>query len=313
MKAVVFAYNDVGYVGLKELINQRVKVLAVFTHEDDPRETIWFRSVAELARTHKLPVFTPEDVNTPEWIEKIRQLQPDIIFSFYFRHMICQEILDIPPQGALNLHGSLLPRYRGRAPVNWVLVKGETETGATLHYMTTKPDAGDIVAQKKVAIDFEDTALTLFGKITTAAEGLMHETLPLLRKGTAPRIPQDLSQGNYCRGRKAADGIIDWSQPALSIYNLIRAVTHPYPGAFTFCADKKLFVWEAHPVEGDPAGAPPGTVVRLDKEAGVSYIATGQGLLRLEWVQWKGGREAKGSTLRQGLVFGPESPHPEKR
>lgn len=320
MRAVVFAYHDVGYAGLSEILAQRDQVLAVFTHDDDPHENVWFHSVAELARRHGIPVHTPADVNTPEWIGHIRALAPDIIFSFYYRRMIAPEILAIPPKGALNLHGSLLPRYRGRAPINWVLVKGETETGVTLHHMVEKPDAGDIVAQRRVAIDFEDTAFTLFHKLTAAAEGLMHDTLPLLRAGTAPRTPMDLARGNYVRGRKPADGLIDWSWEPLRIYNLVRAVTHPYPGAFTFAGGKKLLVWQAHPLDAagqgpvgaglGPAGAvtrptaAPGEIVASDPASGVSIVRCDDGLLRLERVQFEGDAEGPGSLLPAGTQLG---------
>ena len=136
-----------------------------------------------------------------------------MIFSFYYRHMIPEEILRIPPQGAYNLHGSLLPAYRGRCPVNWVLVNGETQTGVTLHHMVKKADAGDIVGQRVVPIAPEDTAFTLYGKLCDAAGILLDELLPLMKIGQAPRIPQDISRGSYFGGRRPEDGRIDWSWP----------------------------------------------------------------------------------------------------
>jgi methionyl-tRNA formyltransferase len=300
MRTVVFAYSDVGHACLSEILAQRDQVVALFTHADDPGETQWFASVAELARRHGIPVHTPADVNTPESADLVRGLAPEMIFSFYYRKMIAPEILALAPRGAFNMHGSLLPRYRGRAPINWVLVRGEVETGVTLHEMALKPDAGDIVAQRRVVIDFEDTAFTLSHKITAAARALMHETLPLLRAGTAPRTPQDLSTGNYCRGRKPADGLIDWSKDAMAVYNLVRAVTHPFPGAFTFLAGRKVFVWQAHPVAGDAGGALPGTVLRRDPEGRTALVATGTGLLRVEQVQFEGEPETTGDALAPG-------------
>ncbi len=137
-----------------------------------------------------------------------------------------------PAHGALNMHGSLLPRYRGRAPVNWAVIKGERETGATLHYMVTKPDAGDIVAQQAVPILPNDTAFDVFGKVTLAAEMVLDQVLPDLLAGTAPRIPQDLARGSYFGGRRPEDGRIDWDAGAAEIHNLVRGVAPPYPGAF---------------------------------------------------------------------------------
>jgi methionyl-tRNA formyltransferase len=307
LRAVVLAYHDVGCAGLEELLAQGDEVLAVFTHEDDPSENVWFGSVAALARARGLPVFVPEDVNRPEWIERIRALEPTILFSFYYRRMIAPEILGIPPLGALNLHGSLLPGYRGRAPVNWVLVRGETATGVTLHYMAAKPDAGDVVARREVAIGFEDTASDLFRKIVAASRDLLRETLPLLREGRAPRVPQDLSMGNYCRGRRPEDGRIDWSRPAVEIHNLVRAVTRPYPGAFTELAGAKLYVWKGYPLPSAVPTAEPGRVVGADRERGAALVATGDGVFRIDVCQVEGELDRPGARLPIGALLGAAS------
>src|SRR6267143_5998633 len=153
MKAVVFAYHDIGCQGMEALLKHGFEIAAVFTHADDPKEYRFFESVAELAARKGFPVFAPEDSNHPLWINRIAALKPDILFSFYYRNLLKPEILKIPSPGCFNLHGSLLPAYRGRCPVNWVLVHGEKETGVTLHHMTPRPDEGDIVAQRKVSID----------------------------------------------------------------------------------------------------------------------------------------------------------------
>jgi methionyl-tRNA formyltransferase len=233
MRAVVFAYHNVGYRCLSVLLAHRLEVALVVTHRDNPAETIWFESVQALAQLHGLPVATPEDPNTPEFIARVAGLQPDLFFSFYYRHMLPKTLLAVASRGALNMHGSLLPRYRGRVPVNWAVIRGEQETGATLHYMVEKPDAGDIVAQQAVPILPDDTAFEVFNKVTVAAEMTLNRTLPALLAGTAPRTPQDLSRGSYFSGRKPEDGRIDWSRGAAEIHNLIRGVAPPYPGAFT--------------------------------------------------------------------------------
>lgn len=149
MKAVVLAYHNIGCLGIKALLAHGYEIQAVFTHEEDPNENKWFDSVAELAALHDLPVYAPETINHPLWIERIKKMGADVLFSFYYRDIVGKDILDLHPAGCINLHGSLLPRYRGRCPVNWVLVNGEKETGVTLHYMTPKPDDGDIIGQKK--------------------------------------------------------------------------------------------------------------------------------------------------------------------
>src|SRR6266852_2905688 len=196
MNAIVLGYHNIGCRGIEALLKHGFNISAVFTHTEDPSENSWFESVAELAARRGLPVFAPEDINHPLWVKKIAALKPDILFSFYYRRLIKADVLKIPLAGCLNLHGSLLPAYRGRCPINWVLVNGETETGVTLHYMTLKPDDGDIVGQRKIAIEDQDTALTLHEKAGEAATQLLDELLPQIRKGTAPRIPQDSAKAS---------------------------------------------------------------------------------------------------------------------
>ncbi|MEO1765949.1 formyltransferase [Thiobacter aerophilum] len=231
-RAVVFAYHDVGVRCLAVLLGQGVHVPLVVSHEDDPNETIWFASVARLAADYDIPVITPRDPNTEEVVEQVRALAPDFLFSFYYRHLLQPPLLAIPSRGALNMHGSLLPKYRGRVPVNWAIIHGETQTGASLHYMNAKPDAGDLVDQQAVPILPDDTALDVFRKVTCAAEVVLERSLPALIAGTAPRLPLDLTTGSYFGGRKPEDGRIDWSRPARDIHNLVRAVAPPFPGAF---------------------------------------------------------------------------------
>ncbi|WP_406641093.1 bifunctional UDP-4-amino-4-deoxy-L-arabinose formyltransferase/UDP-glucuronic acid oxidase ArnA [Pectobacterium brasiliense] len=249
MKAIVFAYHDIGCVGLEALKLAGYEIQAVFTHSDAPGENHFYASVAKAAAEMDVPVFAPEDVNHPLWVNRIRELAPDVIFSFYYRTLLSDDILQLPSFGAFNLHGSLLPRYRGRAPVNWVLVNGETQTGVTLHKMVSRADAGDIVAQSVVAIDEEDTALTLHGKCRTAAAALLAQQLPLIRSREITLTPQDDSRASYFGRRTAADGLIDWQKSAREINNLIRAVTEPYPGAFTFLGERKVIIWRARVVK----------------------------------------------------------------
>ncbi|OGQ49870.1 MAG: hypothetical protein A2W66_10220 [Deltaproteobacteria bacterium RIFCSPLOWO2_02_56_12] len=300
VKVAVFAYHDVGYECLKVLIDSKEETVTVVTHEDDPKEEIWFQSVAELARQHHLPVYTPSSPNTPGFIDLIRKLAPDLILSFYYRRILSRELLAIPRLGGINLHGSLLPKYRGRSPVNWVLVNGESETGVTLHYMVEKADAGDIIAQRRVLIDREDTALSLFRKMTVAAAKLLKETYPLIKAGTAPRTPQDSQSASTFGGRRPEDGKITWESPAFSIYNLIRAVTHPYPGAFTFHNGRKLYVWGAalnHRSSTVNKGIP-GTIEAVEKGRGM-FVSTEEGSLLVTRVQFEGEEEVPADLLTE--------------
>ena len=204
----------------------------VVTHTDNPEETIWFGSVAEIAAEYGIPVSTPDDANTPELLAQLEAIRPEFLFSFYYRQMLKPALLAIANRGAYNMHGSLLPKYRGRVPVNWAVLHGEMETGATLHRMVEKPDAGEIVARESVPILPDDTAKEVFDKVTLAAEICLNSVLPRLISGTAQHTPMDLSQGSYFSGRKAEDGRINWTQSAQQIHNLVRAVAPPYPGAF---------------------------------------------------------------------------------
>ncbi len=275
--AVVFAYHNVGYRCLSVLLAHGVEVPLVVTHRDNPKETIWFDSVAELAALHGISVITPDDPNAPEVVEQIRALQPDFFFSFYYREMLKRELLEIPKNGALNMHGSLLPKYRGRVPVNWAIIHGETETGATLHYMTEKPDNGDIVAQQAVPILPDDTALQVFQKVTVAAEIALNDVLPALLAGNARALKQDLSKGAYFGGRKAEDGVIDWSQPAQAIHNLVRAVAPPYPGATTQLLGKSLRILQTMVTGCTVSGEKPAFYVKDGK----AYAICGSGVLRV--------------------------------
>ena len=276
--AVVFAYHNVGVRCLSVLLAHGVDVALVVTHQDNPKENIWFDSVAKLAALHGIPVITPDNPNTPEVVAQIRALQPDFFFSFYYREMLKKELLDIPKRGALNMHGSLLPKYRGRVPVNWAIIRGETETGSTLHYMTEKPDNGDIVAQQSVPILPDDNALQVFQKVTVAAEVALNNVLSDLLSGRAPAVKQDLSLGAYFGGRKAEDGVIDWSQSAREIHNLVRAVAPPYPGATTMLMGKPMRILQTLVSKCTAAGKQPPAFYVKD---GKAYAICASGVLRV--------------------------------
>lgn len=231
--AVVFAYHNVGVRCLSVLLKHDVEVKLVVTHRDSPGENIWFDSVTELAGCNNIPVATPDDPNTADFISKIAALKPDFLFSFYYRMMLKPELLAAATRGAYNMHGSLLPKYRGRVPINWAIIKGETETGATLHEMVEKPDAGRVVGQEAVTILPDETASQVFGKVTDAAAIVLDRALPGLIAGTTEPREQDLAKGSYYGGRRPEDGVIDWHDSAQNIHNLVRAVAPPYPGATT--------------------------------------------------------------------------------
>lgn len=241
-RVVVFAYHNVGVRCLQVLLAHGVEIAMVVTHDNSPTENIWFESVERLAALHRIPVMKPEDPNTAEFIAEIAALNADFLFSFYYRLMLKPALLAAARHGAFNMHGSLLPKYRGRVPVNWAIIKGETETGATLHEMVEKPDAGRIVDQTAVPILPNDNAHEVFQKVTLAAEITLNRALPSLINGTAQMRTQDFAAGSYYSGRKPADGVINWGDSAQNIHNLIRAVAPPYPGATTSIAGKPVII-----------------------------------------------------------------------
>ncbi|OGL44566.1 MAG: hypothetical protein A2149_07655 [Candidatus Schekmanbacteria bacterium RBG_16_38_11] len=296
MRILVFGYHNVGYVCLKELIERKENVVAVFTHKGDPSENIWFNSVYELALKSNIPVFSPTDIKGDIFFETLKNLKPEIILSFYYRYLIPENILEIPAHGAINLHGSLLPKYRGRCPVNWVLINGEKTTGVTLHYMKKSADSGDIISQQEVPISEDDDALTLFNKITEAALSLFKKTWPLIKSGNLHPIPQDPSKATYFSGRKPENGLIDWKREASEIHNLIRGVTHPYPGAFTFYKGKKLFIWKSELIsDKNNINIPCGKILAAN-DRGIE-VKAGEGHLLLKSAQFDREEELTGKRL----------------
>ena len=268
-RAVVFGYHDVGVRCLKTLISGGVDVPLVVTVADDPKETQWFGSVAATAAEYGIASLTPENANTPELQRRIEGLQPDFLFSFYYRSLLGAPLLNSARRGALNMHGSLLPKYRGRAPVNWAVLHGERETGATLHYMVERADSGDIVDQLAVPILADDSAHEVFGKVTVAAETILARSLPGLIDGTAARRTQPVEPGQYFGRRRPEDGRIDWSWSAQQIHNLVRAVAPPFPGAFANVGDQSWQIHKTHIVSWTVSPSDHARLISID---GQCYI-----------------------------------------
>ena len=265
-RAVVFAYSEVGVRCVRELLAQGMEIPLLFTHADDPAESQWFGSVRQLAESHGLRIETPDNPNTPEWVAAGAAVNPDFLFSFYYRYMLDSAWLKVPRLGALNMHGSLLPKFRGRAPVHWAILKGEPVTGASLHYMVEKPDAGALVDQQSVTILENDTALDVSLKVAGAAADVLRRSLPLLVAGRAPARPLDLEAGSYFGRRRPEDGRIDWRRSAREVHDLVRAVAPPFPGAFTDVNGCRLAVLETR-VDAQPA--------RFGSKAPCLYAADG--------------------------------------
>ncbi|MDR3500492.1 MAG: formyltransferase [Parvibaculum sp.] len=271
---VVFAYSEVGHACLTYLLDRGEKIAALFTHEDSSDERQWFSSCAALAKSRGVPVYTvtPKEGDTVERV--IREIAPDLIFSFYYRLMIPERILHLARLGAYNMHGSLLPRYRGRAPLNWAIINGEKETGVTLHVMVKQADAGDVIDMEAVEIGPEETAGEVAKRIPAAAVRIVARQIDALKAGTAVRHKQDESKATYFGIRKPEDGRIDWGQSARRVVDLVRAVAAPFPGAYTSAGGRKLMVWSARMAEGSGR---PGEVISLRP----LRVATGAGAVEI--------------------------------
>ena len=300
--AVVFGYGDVGVRCLATLLAQGVTVALVVTHADDPDETQWYASLHRFAVEHDLPVHLSDDASGADLQAKVAASAPDFLFSFYYRRMIPRALLDCARRGAFNMHGSLLPQFRGRAPVNWAVLMGATETGASLHHMADKPDAGNLVDQMAVPILPDDTAYDVFRKVCAAAEFVLHRSLPALLAGTAPSLVQNLSAGRYFGARRPQDGEIDWSWDARRIHNLVRAVAPPFPAARTVIDGKPARLFRTRVVsEAAPALVGPA----LFSRDGHCFARCGDGsVLRLLEVE-VAGQVVDLADLAARLVAGP--------
>jgi methionyl-tRNA formyltransferase len=301
-RILFFGYSEVGYECLDLLLSRGDNVVALITHEDNPTEKIWFKTPAVAAREKGVPIFTPEKVNTPEWIERIAALRPDLILSVYYRNMISSKILALPRLGAFNVHGSLLPKYRGRAPINWAVLHGAPRIGMTLHRMVKQADAGAIVDQEGADIGPRDTAEQAFRKVMPCARRVLARQIDALLAGTAKETPQDDTQATYFGGRTPEDGRISWAQNSSQIFNLIRAVADPYPGAFTDVGAARLMVWWAETDSPAARGrrGKPGEIISLAP----LVVATGDGALELTRTEWRKGRPPE---FKAGQILGEAS------
>jgi UDP-4-amino-4-deoxy-L-arabinose formyltransferase/UDP-glucuronic acid dehydrogenase (UDP-4-keto-hexauronic acid decarboxylating) len=262
VRVLFFGYSQMGYRAVELLAERGDEVAAVVTHRDDPLENRWYKTPAEAAAAHGFAVHYAEDLGRDGVAALARAAAPDLVLSVFYRDLLPEPVLAAARLAALNLHPSLLPAYRGRAPINWVLVNGERETGVTLHHMVARADAGDVVAQRAIAIAPRETALSLYLKVEAAGTELLRQALPRVAAGEAPRRPQDPARATVVGRRRPEDGRIDWSWPAERIDRLVRAVAPPWPGAFAEIEGRRVEIHAGEPAEPLPAGVAPGTVRR---------------------------------------------------
>ncbi len=297
MRILMMGNHNIAVRCLEYLIEGPHEVVGVVGIPEDPNERTYYASLTELARQQGIPVLTPQKVNAPDVVGRVEAMKPDLIAVISYRQILRKRIISIPPLGIINLHGALLPKFRGASPINWVLIKGETQTGVTIHYIDEKVDHGEIIAQRPIPIALDDTAVTLFDKVTETGFDLFKDVIGYFERGDVPTSPNRTEEGSYFYRRKPEDGIIDWSQRAEDIYNMVRALVYPFPGAFTHVQGQKAIVWWGLPVSVAPAGARPGELFRF-RHSDQWAIAAGEGALLLDEVEIEGAGKGK-----PGAVF----------
>jgi len=263
MRIVFIGTGIAGWNCVERLIKEGADVAGIVTLDDKLAHTkSTFKSYDNFGRDHSIPLIKVEDINSPENVEKVRQLKPDLIVEMSWSQLVGTEILETPPLGCIGTHISMLPKARNRSPLNWAIINGETKWGNTLFYLVERPDAGDIIDQREFDITPDDDIKSAYDKASALGIEMVADALPLIERGECPRTPQDDSLATFMPKRRPEDGVIDWSKDALQVYNLVRAVTHPFPGAFTFLDGKKVFVWKAEvPKEGVESSGEEGEII----------------------------------------------------
>jgi methionyl-tRNA formyltransferase len=258
--------------------------------------------LAETACAAQIPVKKGRNVNDPEAVAWIREKAPDVLLVVGWTQLVKPQLLEVPRTAALGFHASLLPKYRGRAPVNWAILNGESETGNTMIVLEPGADEGDIVSQRRIPITFEDDCATIYQKVSDAECEMLDEILPLIRQGRMPRLKQDPSQATVMPKRRPEDGLIDWNWTSKRLYDWIRALTHPYPGAFTYLSGQKISIWKASMAAG-PLRNPPGSIA-YDGD-GCPLVATQDGYLKLLQTECDGQRPSTGNEAAQTFLRAP--------
>ena len=287
MKIVFMGTPDFSVGALDARVEAGHEIIAVVTQPDKPKGRsgqMQFPPVKECALRHGLTVLQPVKIKTPEWVDKLRELKADVFVVAAFGQILSKEILDMPKYGCVNIHASLLPKYRGAAPINWAIINGEKETGVTIMQMNEGVDTGDMLSHVVVPIAPKETAESLFDKLAKAGAELIVETLPKLEAGEIIPVPQDESQSSHVKMMNKSLGKIDWNQDAVVIERLVRGL-NSWPSAYTYYQGKSVKLWDCDVVEA-AAKAVPGTIIAVAKDS--FDVATGNGALRVLELQLEG-------------------------
>jgi methionyl-tRNA formyltransferase len=286
MRVVLFGSTHFSVACFQTLLRLGIDVSGVvttpseirITYAASPVKIVQHADLVQAAAEAGCPVVQVSE-KMSECVDAVRRLRPDFMLVAGWYYLVPRSVRDLAPLGAAGIHASLLPRYRGGAPINWALINGEERTGVTLFYLDELVDGGDIIGQAEIPIAFEDTCATLYQRATEESCQLLEQYVPLIECGSAPRIPQDRARATSFPQRTPDDGAIVWSWPARRLYDWVRAQTRPYPGAFGHVVGRKVTIWRATPLEEEARGAP-GTVLAAREGIGVD-VATGDGVLRL--------------------------------
>ena len=289
---------------LKALLSSHHTVAAVFTQPDKPSgrgEKLSAPPVKQLALEQGVSVYQPDKLKAPEWQPVFVELKADAFVVVAYGKILPQWLLDVPRLGAYNVHASLLPKYRGAAPIHWAIANGETRTGITTMKLDAGMDTGDMLLQHEITIEPEDTAASIHDRLAEIGAGLMLKTLDGIEKGTANRIPQDPALASYAPMLKKSDGLLDWNQSAVSLHNRIRAF-NPWPGSYTGLQGHTLRICKAQPVDISGELRLPGTL--LHHSSGVALVACGTGFLRLLEVQLEDRKRTSALDFLHGIRLG---------
>ena len=289
MRVVFMGTPDIAATCLKKILEEGCQVVGVYTQPDRPKNRgmkLQASPVKEVALAHGIPVFQPESFREPETVQQLRDLQPDVVAVVAYGRILPQGVLDIPPKGCINIHASLLPKYRGSAPYQWAVLDGLEETGVTAMYLCREMDAGDIIDAAKTPIDPQETAGELLDRLAVLGADLLHKTLCSIEKGTAERTPQDNTQVSYAPMLDKTMSPIDWKRTARQIHDHVRGL-NPWPVATTQLQGKRFKVYTTAVVDVKTDAAP-GTILALTKTG--LQIACAEGVLEIRVLQAEGGK-----------------------
>lgn len=277
MRILFFGGHKLAKITLEYLLEKNKNIVAAVMSETD---NDWYHGLEEVTDRYNLKLFEEKNINDNQFVDEVRnELKPDLIISVNFDQIFKKEIINIPEKGCINIHASLLPKYRGRAPLNWAILKGEKETGVTVHYINEGIDTGQIILQEIIDIKKTDYIDDILEKVKGKYPEMINKAVELIENDKVEPVEQKKENGSYYGKRTSADGLIDWSQSVTNIYNLIRAVSHPYPGAFTYLGDEKVFIWRAE-VEAETANnEQPGKVIEKDDDSFLVQCDRGQLLI----------------------------------